>query len=82
MDGATIKARKPWLAGLLSLVVPAPGQIYNGQPQKTAFYLVFYLFGTPLILFLSPAAVIAGYSILVFVRFYLIADETAPRAST
>jgi hypothetical protein len=37
MDEATIKPRKPWLAGLLSLVVPALGQIYNGQPQFFSF---------------------------------------------
>jgi signal peptidase I len=37
----TYKARKPWLAFLLSFLAPGLGQLYNGQPRKT-FICVFY----------------------------------------
>lgn len=48
-----VKDRKPWAAGLLSLLVPGLGQFYNGQPAKgfVFFFLSFALlfFAVPLL---------------------------------
>jgi signal peptidase I len=43
-----IKARKPWAAFFLSLLIPGLGHLYLGNPKKAAFiyfsfYLIFYL---------------------------------------
>lgn len=44
------KPRKPWLAGIISLLFPSLGQVYNGQLKKGIFIylsilLIPYLFG-------------------------------------
>jgi len=44
------KPRKPWLSGIISLLFPSLGQIYNGQIKKGIFIYLFillvpYLFG-------------------------------------
>lgn len=40
--------RKPWLAGLLSLMLPGLGQLYLGQPQKAlTLFMVFSLLSVP-----------------------------------
>jgi signal peptidase I len=42
--------RRPWLAGLLSLVVPGLGQLYGGRPQRAAaLFLVAMLLDLALI---------------------------------
>ena len=46
------KPRKWLVAGLLSLMVPGLGQIYNGQARKGIFFLFLPLFYLPLIVFL------------------------------
>lgn len=42
------KPRKFWIAGLLSLLEPGLGQIYNGQARKGIFFLVLPLLFLPL----------------------------------
>ncbi len=38
-----IATRKPWVAGLLSLLMPGLGQMYNGQVKKGLFFYCFSL---------------------------------------
>ena len=40
---ATGHARNPWMAGLLSSVLPGLGQFYNRQPGKGAGFLLVFL---------------------------------------
>lgn len=40
---ATGPARNPWMAGLLSSVLPGLGQFYNRQPGKGAGFLSAFL---------------------------------------
>ena len=74
-----IKARKWWLAGLLSLITPGLGQIYNGQMKKGIL-----LFAIPQISLLPAiyvlldritiAYIITGFLIIVSYRVGVIAD--------
>lgn len=61
------KPRKPWLAGLLSLIQPGLGQLYNGEIRKA---LIFY----SLPLLLVPAGIICIHTefIRVFMATYLL----------
>ena len=77
-ESDSVKKRNPFLAALLSFVVPGLGQVYNVQPEKgLAFYLValllpFLLFCTPLVLFpegtLGVLLLIIGFNIFVIVE--------------
>lgn len=58
-----VKPRRWWLAGLLSLITPGLGQIYNGQIYKA----MIFFFGP--LLFIPPAIYILLYS---FTRAILI----------
>lgn len=60
-----IKHRNPWLAALLSFVIPGLGQLYNGQICKASdlFFLFFYLIPIGAVLlptFFDPA----GYGMI------------------
>lgn len=61
------KPRKPWLAGLLSLIQPGLGQLYNGEIRKA---LIFYL----LPLLLVPAGILCIHAefIRVFMATYML----------
>lgn len=50
-----VATRKPWLAGLLSLLLPGMGQLYNGQLKKAIFLAVF--------LFIVVVPILAGLMI-------------------
>ncbi|MBX2839691.1 MAG: signal peptidase I [Gammaproteobacteria bacterium] len=42
--------RKPWLAALMSLMLPGYGQLYNGQFNRgTWFFLIFVAFALPIV---------------------------------
>jgi len=44
----TLQPRQPWVAGLMSLVLPGFGQLYNGQINKALWvYLIFSLLTIP-----------------------------------
>ena len=70
-----IKARKWWLAGLLSLIGPGLGQIYNGQIKKAVLLYSSAL----LVLFLIPLYVLLNYisitliisSLIVIITYYV-----------
>ncbi len=48
--------RKPWLAGLMSLLLPGLGQLYNGQPNRAIwFFIVFVLVALPLTVLVALA---------------------------
>jgi len=57
------KPRRPWIAGLLSLIQPGLGQVYNGEIRKA---LVFYLL--PMLIF--PGLILCLHS--EFVRIFLV----------
>ena len=76
---ATVR-RRPWIAGLLSLVLPGLGQVYNGQAFKGLRWYVL-LVGTTMILLaimletlLSPLSLVG--SICVYLALYgtIVAD--------
>ena len=60
------KPRKPWIAGLLSLIQPGLGQVYNGEIRKASFF------------YLLPIILIPGIRIMClhaeFIRFFLISS--------
>ena len=60
------KPRKPWVAGLLSLIQPGLGQVYNGEIRKASF------------IYLLPFILIPGIRIMClhseFIRFFLISS--------
>lgn len=69
------KPRKWWLAGLLSLLVPGLGQIYNGQARKGIVFILLQLLLMPvLMLSLNSNYVLICLSgiVLFSVLFYLI----------
>ncbi len=79
------KPRKPWIAILLSLLMPGLGQVYNGQFQKgTIFYLLSSL-SSLILIFLAlrlPIVVLAALflvSIVVYVLAFVDAFRTARR---
>jgi signal peptidase I len=73
-----IKPRRAWVAGLLSLLVPGLGQVYNGEPKKAGFYLALIALGTPVVLLLgSPAVIVAAYLVAVAIFLYLVFDAIA-----
>lgn len=46
----TYRPRKPWLAALMSLMLPGFGQLYNGQFNRgTWFFIIFVLFALPIV---------------------------------
>ena len=84
--GAVIKPRKWWLAGLLSLIAPGLGQIYNGQIKKAILLLAAPLFLVPLqiyvllngitiALIISALLVTIGYSVGVIADAILVANK-------
>jgi len=61
------KPRKWWVAGLMSLLGPGVGQVYNGQARKgIIFYLLHLLLIPPLLLSLDSSYVIIWLGLLVF----------------
>lgn len=52
------KPRKPWIAGLLSLIQPGLGQVYNGEIRKA---LLFYVL---------PVLLIPGTFLIIHSEFY------------
>ena len=74
-----IAPRKWWLAGLLSLITPGLGQIYNGQIYKAIiFFFGPLLFIPPAIYILlygfTTATLIIGLSLISLYRFAIAAD--------
>lgn len=46
--GTTVEPRRPWLAALMSLVLPGFGQLYNGEVNRALWlFLGFALLGVP-----------------------------------
>jgi signal peptidase I len=49
-------ARKPWLAGVMSMFLPGLGQLYNGQPNRAIwFFIAFGLFALPVTVVIALA---------------------------
>lgn len=74
------KPRKWWLAGLMSLVMPGLGQIYNGQLNKGIFFILLGYCYIPLIYFivfykLSVVTLILFWIIAVFYYFFVVGDS-------
>ena len=70
------KRRRPWLAALLSLVVPGLGQLYNGELRRAVRFVALFaaVFAVGLILFrfvAAPLAFLAGAMALVVGAFAL-----------
>ena len=61
------KPRKPWIAGLLSLIQPGLGQVYNGEICKA---LIIYLF--PLLIIPGLIFCLNTRFILSFLSFYAV----------
>ncbi|MEZ5651105.1 MAG: signal peptidase I [Burkholderiaceae bacterium] len=43
---APLAPRRPWLAALLSLVLPGLGQLYNGDPNRAIWWLLLFVLGS------------------------------------
>jgi len=69
MSEGDLKARNPVLAGIMSVLVPGLGQLYNGQPQMAA-------------LFFAGVAVASLMSLLRFVGAVAAEDPRAALGST
>jgi signal peptidase I len=70
------KPRKWWVAGLLSLLEPGLGQIYNGQARKGLIFLVLSLFLLPVIVLCINSSKILYFLIafaLLITAYYTIA---------
>lgn len=70
-DGPVVKKRKPWLAALLSWLVPGLGQLYNGQWAKA----VAFAAAGQVIIFVSGMwllSSVAGMVAIPFIDFFLI----------
>lgn len=78
VDPPVTIGRKPWLAALLSLLLPGLGQMYNGQLKKGVwFYVTSGLVGLLALLVILnwPLRVVAGLFLLQLVlKFWSIAD--------
>jgi signal peptidase I len=72
-----MKGRRPWVAGLLSLVVPGLGQVYNGEPRKAFIYLGLFVIGTPVLVVFALPLLVPGYLVLVAIRLYLVFDAVS-----
>ena len=70
--------RKPWQAGLFSLLLPGLGQLYNGEPKKGALFfclkLVIYQLSLLVMLHLTltPVNIIIPTLIILFTYLYII----------
>jgi len=78
--GGVIKARKWWLAGLLSLITPGLGQIYNGQMKKGILLFVIPLILIPLEIYvllngITKALIIT--TMLINVAYYIVVISDA-----
>jgi signal peptidase I len=88
-EARLIARRKPWAAGLLSLVLPGLGHLYAGRPRAAgiAFLLgplaAATAFGAPLFLRVPPVNVLIGFLALLvyFVGVPLHAARAASAAS-
>lgn len=70
-----LKPRKWWIAGLLSLLEPGLGQIYNGQALKGIIFILLQLLLIPfLLLSLNSAYVVIflGFMVLITFVYYII----------
>jgi signal peptidase I len=72
-----MKGRRPWVAGLLSLVVPGLGQVYNGEPCKAFIYLGVFVIGAPVLVVFALPLLVPGYLVLVAIRLYLVFDAVS-----
>ncbi len=70
------KPRKWWIAGLLSLIEPGLGQIYNGQAQKGIIFLAIPLMIFPLMILCVKTDNILFFLIL-FIFFAIVYYLTA-----
>lgn len=53
MSGHAVSPRRPWVAALMSLVLPGFGQLYNGEPNRAVWlFFLFGLIGVPVTAFL------------------------------
>jgi signal peptidase I len=66
---ARMKRRKWWLAGLLSLIMPGLGQLYNGEARKAV--LLFFVPMTFIVLACPPVLLV--FSIPKFIALFVIA---------
>ncbi len=74
------KLRKWWVAGLLSLVEPGLGQIYNGQARKGIFIILLQLLLIPvLMLSLNSGYVLIYLGMMVFatLAYYVVVARDA-----
>ncbi len=54
--GTASRARKPWLAGIMSLFLPGLGQLYNGAANRAIwFFIAFSLLALPLMVVVALA---------------------------
>jgi signal peptidase I len=70
-----LKPRKWWIAGLLSLLEPGLGQIYNGQARKGIIFILLQLLLIPFLLLSlnSPYVLIfLGLMVLLTLVYYII----------
>jgi signal peptidase I len=79
-ESSTLHRKRPWVAALLSIVIPGLGHLYAGQPRRAALMFGFFIGSWAsmllLMLFLElpPANVIIGASVLLGACFFVIAD--------
>jgi signal peptidase I len=65
------------VAGVLSLLVPGLGQVYNGEPRKAFIYLGVFVIGAPVLVVFALPLLVPGYLILVVIRLYLVFDAVS-----
>lgn len=78
------KPRKWWIAGLLSLLEPGLGQIYNGQARKGIIFILLQVMLIPLLMLsLNSSYVLIYLSVIVvltLIYYILVFTETVTNA--